>query len=329
MKRIFIFLVSLMLCFFITSCGETGIRDDKDTSSILSNNNSNYHIAEDEEYIYFLDVLAVRKISKADNSVEDIYVFGEGEIGFAVAIECFEDRIYILNLASELISVDKDGNDVKKSIVEIDAIKDLNQNSPISPYVYDGKLYFISENSRNMYCVDEELHSLVLVKDAKNNQYITCDNTIFIKKAENDMGRLFVKYEGEEEKLFSAEEESVILNRVNYAGDYVYYISNENHDLSSVSLWRVDLNGQNKVLIKTFDMLNQYADVKYDNQYIYLCIGTEQFLKIDKETFEETDISTMLEAEKRTSYEVVDEKLFHFAQGYFVDSRNGEKTEFW
>ena len=328
MKRIFVLLTSLMLCFLAASCGETDIKDSRDTGSILSNNNSNYHTAEDEEYIYFLDVLAVRKISKADNSVEDLYVFGDGEIGFTVAMECFEERIYMLNLASELISMDKDGKNVKKSVVEIDAIKDLNQNSSISPYVYDGNLYFLSNNSGNIYCVDAESHSLELVEGAKSNQFIASDNTVFIKKTENDMGRLYVKYEGEEETLFSAEEESVLLNRVNYAEDYVYYISSEDHDFSSVSLWRVDLDGKNKVLIKSFDMLNQYADVKYDNRYIYLCIGNENFVKIDKETFEETDISSMLEWEKRSAYEVVDEKLFHFAQSYFIDSKSGEKIEF-
>ena len=50
--------------------------------------------------------------------------------------------------------------------------------------------------------------------------------------------------------------------------------------------------------------------IKYDDKYIYLIVSNTELLKIDKETLQATDISSMIEQFK-SCFDVSDEKFFN------------------
>lgn len=242
----------------------------KKTSSIISNNNQNLFISEDEDFIYFVDVMTVKKMSKADNSIVDIYTFDGTDYIPVTFLECFKDRIYLVNFENEFISIDKNGNDVMKTVISEEDIEGYSEEATIIPYIFGDNLYFRINNSGLMYRVDPDTHALELADSEIKNQYITSDKTMFMLKAEEEVGRIYVKPENGDKTLFSAENESVILNSVNYTDYYVFYMAFQEKDFSSLYLYRVDLDGENKVLIKKIDLDENNALIEYDNEYIYI-----------------------------------------------------------
>lgn len=231
---------------------------------------------------------------------------------------------------NEFISIDKDGNDVLKTLISEDNMEGFSEEAAHSfiPYILGDNLYFITGNSGLVYRVDPDTHALELADSEIKNQYITFDKTMFMLKAEEEVGRIYVKPENGDKTLFSAENESVILNRVNFTDYYVFYMAFQEKDFSSLYLYRVDLDGENKVLIKKIDLDENNALIKYDNEYIYLVMSDDEYLKINKETLEESNIASLIE-ESRVFNEVSDEKFFHInILEYCIDSATGEKINF-
>ncbi len=319
MRKFIALLLVIILSLSLFGCSSKG--DMGKTSSIVSNNNRNYLTAEDKDYIYFGRPFDIKKISKKDNSVETIY---EMEVGTEqiYEIESFSDKLYLLISSNELVSMEADGTNVEKV--------ELLDLSPSTFYIYDNSLYIILNGESGVVKVNPEDLTFEDADKKIVNQYIATDGTTFIKKKENDLGRVYVLANGEE-KLFSGENESVILNRMNFTDSYVFYYAfdmkgvEDSSSLESFNLYRVDLDGGNKKLIKEVDIDQNWGDVKYDNEYIYLYTSADEYLKIHKETLKETNIIDQVNG--YDIFEISNERFFNFVGNDFFDSANGKLIE--
>lgn len=324
-KKIIILLVVMssliMGCSFQENVDNQQVDLNK-TRSIVSNNNRNFLTSEDVEFIYYTDSFSVKKISKKDNTVENIYTIKDF-VNQIVEIECFSDKLYLLTFSNKLISMSIDGTGIKElELVDID--------SP-SFYTYDNGLYLISNTIGNLYKLNLDDLTLEENDSAIINQYVVADGTTFIKKIENELGKVYVLSDGEEQ-LFSGENESVILNRMNFTDSYVFYYAfdmkgvEDFSSLKSFYLYRVDLDGGNKKLVKEVDISQNVGDVKYDNEYIYLYVNADEYMKINKETLEETNIIEQVKSFEVS--EISNERFFNFTGVSFWDSKTGEEIEF-
>ena len=322
MRKLESVIIILVMSFMLLGC--TTQDNDGKIASIVSNNNLNHLTSENEDYIFFTDSFYVSKIAKEDNTVESIY----REENFSeqiIEMECFSDKVYLLTSSSRLIAMATDGTEVAETTYP------AGLNPMPTFYTYDNGLYIIANDTRNVWKVNTEELTLEEADKKIVNQYVAADGTIFINKTENDLGKVYVVSDGEE-KLFSAENESVILNRMNFTDSYVFYYAfdmegvEDLSDLESFFLYRVDLNGENKKLIKEVKLTDGAANIKYDNEYIYISVKEEECLKIHKETLKETNIKNMV---NRFSpiYEVSNERLFAFTETNFLDTSNGELIE--
>ena len=344
MKRTLAMILSAIFCLVLVGCdvskeSENHTDNLSKANSVVSNNNRNFLTSEDEDFIYFFDFSTVKKMSKTDSVVEAVYTF-ESTSNPVTTFECFEDRLYFLTYQGDFISMDKDGKNLLTSTFSLDASEEtLEYVSPTpTPYIFGDDLYFIVGDSDAVYRVDPDTLTLEHADSEILSQYITSDKTIFTKKIENELGRLYVTPFNGNMTLFSAEDESVILSHVNYTNSYVFYMAfklddpnnvdlDNLSDWNSLNLYRVDLDGKNKVLIKEFDLYNDNANIRYDNEYIYLSISGDEYLKINKETLEETNIISVMK-EVGANYEISNEKIFQFGMTYCIDSETGEKIEF-
>ena len=337
MKKIaMLTLVAVIVCSVLVGCNNSEKNEFLDkTSSIVSNNNMNHLTSEDEEFVYFIDTMTVKKIDKSNHSVEDIYEFDD-MYNLVSDFECFEDRLYFITHEGDFISMDTDGENLIKSSFSLDSSELLEYNSPVpQPYVHGKNLYFLVEGGVSVYRVEPDTLALELVDSQIENQYVSSDNTVFTKKIENELGRLYVTPQNGDTTLFSSEDESVILTHVNFTNSYVFYTAFkfddpndiDLDDLDSLNLYRVDLDGKNKVLIREFELYNDNANIKFDNEYIYLSISDVEYLKINKETLEETNILSVMK-KVGNGYEISDGKIFEFGKDYCVDINSGEKIAF-
>lgn len=325
MKKAKYQILAILFLLLMIGCATTEEKNySTKTSSIVSNNNRNHLTSEDEEYIYFGGPFAVKKVLKKDNTVEDVFEIKDfsDEI---VDVESFLDRLYLLTFSNKLISISKDGNDLEKiELTDID--------SP-SFYTYDDGLYIVANSTGDVYKLNPEDLGLEEADSAIINQYVAADGTLFIKKNENNLGRVYVVVDGEE-KLFSAEEESVVLNRMNFTDSYVFYYSfnmdniEDFSELDSFSLYRVDLDGKNKKMIKEVELSDYSGNIKYDNEYIYVSISADEYIKIHKETLKETNIIEQIDSFVPISFfEVSNGRFFAYTETNFLDSASGELIE--
>ena len=109
--------------------------------------------------------------------------------------------------------------------------------------------------------------------------------------------------------LFSDESRSV-WNTTNFTDYYVFYADVDLNNFTQYNLYRTDINGENKTLIKEVPITEATKQIRYDNKYIYLLVSETELLKIDKETLNVTDISTLAD-EFINCFDVFDEKLFN------------------
>jgi hypothetical protein len=65
----------------------------------------------------------------------------------------------------------------------------------------------------------------------------------------------------------------------------------------------------------------------YDNEFVYVNMSEEEFLKIHKETLKEKNIVSITQ-ELQERFEVVEGRFFAQDWSYFIDSETGEKTKF-
>lgn len=328
MKKIMPFLLFSILCLGIFGCTRGFSQDSlQKTSSIISNNNRNMYTAEDNDSIYYVSYDTVKKVSQTDKTITSLYLL-EDDFTPVVVLEYFKDRVYLITYSYELISMDTNGENVKTVQIPLDDLGEANYL--FVPKVFDDNLYLIYSFNGITYKVDPDTLSLEAVSDDITSQYITTDGTLFTMEMDNDVSRVYITRKGQDKILFSGEDEHVIGNRMNFTNSYVYYAAYKNNDFDNIFLYRVDLDGKNKVLIKEFSFYDRYIDVVYDNRHIYIIVGEEELLKIDKETFKEVNIASKIDF-KSLRYEILNGKFVYlinqFDKPYYIDSETGEKVE--
>ena len=325
MKRITAMILAVLMCFSLAGC-DSGQIEKTDTMhktiSILQNNNHNRITAEDENYIYFCDVNKVMKMSKADDTVETIYTFdGENLMSF-FSIEYFDGRLFMISADMEirLVSVKTDGTDMKKV-----TLKDNNQIPGF--YTYDGNLYldyFLMGNDRS-YIITPETLELEQTDREPQYQTITADGSVFVKKIENNAGKLYKTDADGNTALFLHRDKSVFAHHI--TDYYVFYILIDPVIPDKWEVYRCDLDGNNNVMIKEIPLENM-QNMSYDNEYLYIGEYKGPVWKINKETLETTDISG-IEGIDYGLQEVNNEKFFFsHIDTYYIDTVTGEKVEF-
>lgn len=114
------------------------------TSSILSNNNQNIFTSENEDFIYFVDAASLKRVSKADSSVTDIYKFDAADYPIT-AFECWKDRIYLI-LNKECFRINKE------TLKKEDISSVINIDNPLYE-ISNKKFFYISEKT---YYIDSD-----------------------------------------------------------------------------------------------------------------------------------------------------------------------------
>lgn len=317
----FIFILSLTMIGCNKSEKSSG--DLTKTSSQVSNNNQNIFVSEDEEFIYFTDTMTVKKISKTDNSLTQIFPQDMRDAIPISAFESFNDRIYLLLNKTTLVSMDKNGNDILKAEIEINLEKE-NYHTGITPYIFNDSLYLIGGGGY-VYRVTTAPLDLEPRDGEIKYQYIAANKKLFVKRLDNGIGKIYTVDSDGKEHLFSSSDENVVINRTNFTDYYVFYLA-YNEDFTLMNMYRVNLDGSNKTLIKSVPVSDFFIDVKYDNSYAYLTVPNG-YVKINKETLEETDL-TNISGLNEGFLEVIDEKFFCCLGGtYYIDVATGEKTQ--
>ena len=314
MKRILSAVLATVLCLVLAGCNSTPAEDTLyKTKSTVRNNNHNMLIAEDEDFIYFADSDIIKKMSKEDNSVTAIYD-SDRDLGF-YHVEYADGRVYALGFEplknykfkDIIISMDTNGeNLIKKDFIVPDDRYDDSRTIP-NGYIHNNRLYYPFNG--NMYKVNPDTLDLEIATEEIKGTYTTADGTVFISKTEDSKRRLYTVDENGRLKLFSDTERS-IWDNINITDYYVFYADVDLNNFTQYNLYRTDITGENKTLIKEVPFSEATRSIKYDDKYIYLIVSNTELLKIDKETLQATDISSMIEQFK-SCFDVSDEKFFN------------------
>ena len=329
---IFSAIAAVLAVFAGVLCLSNPLKKDylEKTSSIVSNNNRNRIVAEDENYIYFVNMTEVKKISKADDSIETIYEFTDIE-NLVNTFEYFDGRLYFVTYNYDFISMDTDGENIIKSKLEIEKTAEMTLGGvPFPhPHVFGGDLYLLLHSPYRAYRVKPDTLEVEKADYEISEQYQTADGTIFTRKIEEEMTHLYVTTPEGEEKLFSAEDERVMA--AHYTNAYVFYqafkIDDSESQYDSLFLYRVDLDGKNKVLVKEIKVAEAYGPVQFDNEYVYINMNEEEYLKIHKKTLKEENIISVTK-DLYLGFEVSNGKFFALSWTYFIDRETGEMTNF-
>lgn len=313
----------LVLCLsstLLVSC--TGSSSDdylSKTASILSNNNRNIFIAEDADYIYFKDAVKIKKMDKADETVTELYTFDATLYEIPTDLEYFDGRLYIFTSLGEVVSMDTNGENIKKAKLPQELI---NSNIAVSKGTYNNQLYYFQNDT---YKIDPETLEFEKADNVSTGTRVAADGSVWIRTTENNVGRLYRTDENGEPVLFTEESESLWSSHM--ANSYMFYCVWENGDMNKYYIYRADISGENKILIKEVELNDASFRVTFDNSFIYLPISKTQLVKIHKETLKETDISVSAQAYYSSLGEVCDGKLFETNSScYYIDLDTGEKV---
>ena len=313
----------LVLCLSSTlliSC--TGSSSDdylSKTSSIISNNNRNIFIAEDADYIYFKDAVKIKKMNKADETVTELYTFDATLYEIPTDLEYFDGRLYIFTSLGEVVSMDTNGENIKKAKLPQELI---NSNIAVSKGTYNNQLYYFQNNT---YRIDPETLAFEITEHISTGTRVAADGSVWIRTTEDNVGRLYRTDENGQMVLFTEANESVWSSHM--TNSYMFYCVWENGDMSKYYIYRADISGENKTLIKELELNDASFRVTFDNSFIYLPISKTQLMKIHKETLKETDISVSAEAYYSSLGEVCNGKLFETnISCYYIDLDTGEKV---
>lgn len=117
------------------------------TESIVSNNNRNFFLSEDENYVFAADSKMIYSVSKADGSADRIFALTGDKNEFITAFETFGGRVYAIGSNNVLYSMAEDGTDIQSVPLPQEIITDVESMPEdaaltVSGYTYDGNLYF-------------------------------------------------------------------------------------------------------------------------------------------------------------------------------------------
>ncbi len=339
MKKVISSILALGLAFSLVGCSntssevETQGQDVKEVSafSILQNNNSNYFIAENESDIYYSYFNSIKKLSKEDNSISDVFTFEGDEYIPITTIEYFNNRLYIL-MADELVSMDTNGENIlrlNKADVE-DTGMDF---SSAQMYVFNDNIY-VYMSMESIYMINGETLSLEKSNENIFNKIQVSETETIVLSAEDVNGEIYLEKEDKTKTLISSEDEKVLLYQVGVSDEFVFYPVYNNTDFEKaansttgiiVSLYKIDFNGENKEVIIEFDITSEYQNIKYDAEYIYLIGYKNEVLKINKDTLEESLIT--IDETIMGIYDISSEKIFSiFGEPFYIDTITGEKV---
>ncbi|MBQ7903957.1 MAG: hypothetical protein IJ362_09520 [Oscillospiraceae bacterium] len=313
----------LALCLSSTlliSC--TGSSSDdylSKTASILSNNNRNIFIAEDADYVYFKDAVKIKNMNKSDETVTELYTFDATIYEIPTDLEYFDSRLYIFTSLGEVVSMDTNGENIKKAKLPAEL---MLSSVSVSKGIYNNQLYYFQGDT---YKIDPETLEFEKTERVSTGTRVASDGSVWIRTTENNVGRLYRTDENGEPVLFTEESESVWSSHM--TNSYMFYCVWENGDMSKYFIYRADISGENKTLIKEVELNDVSFRVTFDNSYIYLPISKTQLVKIHKETLKETDISVSAQSYITSLGEVCDGKLFETLNScYYVDLDTGKKV---
>lgn len=320
MKRLLAVILVGIMCFSFIGCNEKQAEDTlHKTISIVQNNNRNRMTAEDENYIYFYNENEILKMSKADNSVETVYAF-EGDNYIVIeCIEYFDGAVYMIGFGKEasmgmlLATVKTDGTGMK-------TVSLGNTGYMPNFYTYDNTLY-LGKNTLNPDTLELEPEDISIDYLTK-----TADGTVFEKKLEGQYGRLYKTDPSGNTQLFLHNDKSVFMQHV--TDYYVFYVLVDPAAFEKFELYRCDADGNNETFIREIS-LEKIREIHHDNKYLYVGEFEGPIWKINKETLETTDVSTIEDIDY-TWQEVNNEKFFYCRGGecYYIDTVTGEKVEF-
>ena len=315
----------LVLCLSSTlliSCTDNSKSEYSYTaSSVISNNNKYMFIAEDENNIYFKDAVKIKKMSKLDNSETELYTFDANIYEIPTDLEYVDGRIYVFTTLGDIVSMDSNGENILKAKIPEEAI---NTNAAVKKYIAGNQLYYITDKA---YKIVPDTLALELTDYPATFWQAANDGSAFVAQQDGDYVGLYKTSETGELVLFSSNNEGVWSSHINITNNYVFYVANEKGDFSKYCIYRVDLSGENKILIKEVPLDNYSFNVNFDNRYIYILLGQNKLIKIDKRTLKETDISVSAQAYQSSVGDICEGKLFETINScYYIDLDTGEKV---
>ena len=322
MKKISLILFTFLLSVSLIGCSKNdNSQEQVKTYSSVSNNNQNMFISEADDSIYWTDNYSIKKISKSDNSVTDVFIQDKNEFKSITAFEYFNGRIYLLMNNEVLLSMDENGQDILEFNLQ-DKIKNSAQYPVANLYTFDGSLYILSDT--DVYHITEKPLGVEIRDNDIRRMYMSKDKTLFIKKLDGDNGRIYTVDSDGKETLFSSPEDKVLINITNFTDSYVFYPSFKD-DYSGIDIYRVNIDGSDKTLLKTIP-IDDFRNIKYDNFNIYIQTSAG-YIKIDKESLKESDIPNT--SDLNDFLEPADNKLFSSSWDnmYYIDCTNGEKVD--
>ena len=249
------------------------------------------------------------------------YTFDASVYEIPTDLEYVDGRIYVFTTLGNIVSMDTNGENILKEKIPDELI---NSSIAGSKYISENKLYYVTNK---MYRIDSETLTFEAIDTPINTGYIAKDGTVFVTQRDGDYLGLYKTNKDGEFVLFSDNNEGVWSSHINYTDSYVFYVAWEKGDFNKYSIYRVDLSGENKTLIKEVPLNDVSSMIKFDNSYIYIAISQNELIKVHKETLEETDISVSAQSYISSVGEVSEGKLFETINScYYIDLDTGEKV---
>ena len=332
MRKAIAAIITVIMCLTFISCDSSSeVTADNGTLcktiSIVQNNNRNRITAEDENYIYFYNVNEILKMSKTDDSVETIYTFeGDNYMGFN-SIEYFDNALYMIGMGRDpvlqLATVKTDGTGMNKVTLE-----DINQIPNF--YTFEDNLYlkYMFLGNDRAFEITPGTLDLNPVDIAALSQFNAADGSIFVKKIEDNRGKLYKTDAAGNTELFLHRDKSVFFHHI--TDYYVFYILIDPVEQLYWEVYRCDLDGNNNTLIKEIPLMS-IGGTAYDNENLYISEVNGPLWKINKETLEISDVLTVnnIEFIDTFTHEVNNGKFFYSFTSivYYIDTVTGEKVE--
>ncbi|MEG1862835.1 MAG: hypothetical protein RR198_04425 [Oscillospiraceae bacterium] len=308
-----------VLCCNFTACSKPRINNAPTNTDITAENNRNRLICENSDSIFYFNYTTIKKLSKDDNSIHDVFTSDD----IIEGLEYFNNRLYCkTDNGKNLISMDTNGENVISN--DISAV--LGEVKPSSYYVFDNNIYLQTMDASVIYKVNTDTLDIELVNIDIKNKFILSEENIFVlKKGDDNKKQIYKQDESGDLVLFSKENGGGV-GFVNFTDDYVFYTVN-NDDFTSAKLFRVKLDGSNIEVIKEINPRYEKLSILYDANYIYLMDNDKEYWKINKNTLEKSNIISMIDLND-LSYEIANEMLFYtFTDLYYINTCTGEKAD--
>ena len=326
-SKILAFLLALLLIPAVAGCSPRA--PEASMESIVSNNNRNIFLSEDENYVFVSDSNMIYSLSKADGVTKQIFTLTGDTHEYISAFETFSDRVYAIGSNNVLYSMAEDGTDIQSAplpqeiITSIEAMPE-DAALTVNGYTYDGSLYFVwgLSGEGGVWQVTPSPLGLTKTDSEIINRTVAADGSVFLREANfgRERARLYRQTEDGQTEI-TAEDERIIINLVNFTEKYLFYPSFDK-DLTRLNVYKVSLDGSEREQIASVPT-DRFMTVYYDNECVY--IQTDDGLMI----FDKASGKQMGTRQTGNEYyEIADGKRF-YRTGYYIDIQSGEKASYW